>query len=309
MTLSTAQHEHRATGLGGSDAGAALGLNPYKTPVKLYLEKIGEIEPDDLSDNDAVHFGTVLEDTVAAEYERRTGNKVRRDNRSLRHAEHNWMLGHIDRKLVGQPALLECKTAGAWMASDWGPSGSDDVPDAYLVQCLHYLIVTGYKRADLAVLIGGQTFRHYTIGFDRDLADVVIEREREFWQCVETRTPPEIVTAQDIADLYPVDSGDQVLADPALVDAHRDLVKVRETIKARESDKAGIEKRIKAALGEAAELIAPDGSRLVTWKTSESSKVLDTKRLKDEQPDIAERYTVERPGSRRFLVKNPAPAG
>jgi len=146
----------RLNSIGGSDAGAVLGLSPYKTPLDIYLEKTGEIEPPNLSDKEAVRWGNILEDVIAEEFTARTGIKTRRVNRLMQHPVHHFMTAHIDRKIEGKPEGLEIKTAGFFLGNQYGEEGTDQIPDHYLAQVLHYLAVTGYERFHVAALIGGQ---------------------------------------------------------------------------------------------------------------------------------------------------------
>ena len=105
--------ELRKQGLGGSDAGTVLGFNKYKSPFELYQEKIGEYSEE--VDNDAVYFGNALEDFVAQEFAKRTGKKVRRMNKFLVHPEYEFMNANLDRVVVGEKAILECKTASEYL--------------------------------------------------------------------------------------------------------------------------------------------------------------------------------------------------
>jgi len=119
--LTKEQKAARFSGIGGSDAAAAIGINPYRTPVDVWMEKTGRSDRPDLSDNQAVHFGNVLEDIVAKEYQRRTGRKVANVNRTLYHHEDRCILAHIDRRVVGDRSrILECKTAGQWTTGRLG---------------------------------------------------------------------------------------------------------------------------------------------------------------------------------------------
>lgn len=239
--LTAEKLQERLTGIGGSDAGTIAGLNPYKTKYELYLEKRGDIQPDDLSDNQRVHFGNVLEDIVAQEYSRRTGKRVRRNNRTLRHKELPFMLANLDREVVGESRLLECKTADKWAAQSdaWGPSGSDLVPESYLLQTQHYLAVTGRQVADLAVLIGGNEFRVYTIGRDESLILDLIELEREFWQCVEDGTPPAADNAREAAARWPSSiPGKALHADDFIKSEFDRLGEIKAQIKTLEKEEA-----------------------------------------------------------------------
>lgn len=313
MTLTAEQHDVRSKGIGGSDAAAAIGLSKWKTPVKLYLEKIGEIENEEATEGPR-YWGQMLEDIVATEYAKRTGQKVRRRVDAIVHPDYDWMLAHIDRSVDGERKVLECKTSSDYMADQWGKDGSDDVPDEYLIQVQHQLACTGYERADLAVLIGNRDYRIYHLGADRELIDGLIEREYQFWRCVMDRTPPEPVNLRDLQDLYPTDSGEQLLADDALIDAVSDLVQVRARLKASQEDKEKIEQRIKTAMTDCSELVADDGRKLITWKKPRDSIVTDWKAVTEElvrlhgiDPDdfqgTVEDHTKTRENSRRFLVK------
>ena len=181
--------EARRLGIGGSDAAAAVGLCRYKSPLELWLEKTGRKPGADLSDNDAVFWGTVLEPVVAEVYAEKTGAKVRRVNAILQHPEHSYMLANLDR-LVSHPedgsGLLEVKTAGWRSAPFW----EEGVPEGYQCQVLHQLAVTGKAWADVAVLIGGQDFRIYRIDRDEEQIDALVKLEAEFWQHVTDNTAP-----------------------------------------------------------------------------------------------------------------------
>ena len=160
-------HIRRRCGIGGSDVGAVLGVNPYKTPHEIWLEKTGRQLPEDLSGKDAVLAGNLLEDAVAQFYSIRTGHKVRRSNMTRFHPSMPWLAGNVDRVVEGQKRILECKTAGHF-AKGWGESGTDEVPESYLLQVTHYMAVWGYQTADLAVLTGGQNLGIYKFDFDQE---------------------------------------------------------------------------------------------------------------------------------------------
>ena len=151
----------RGMGIGGSDCGSVLGLNPYKSAYTLAAEKIGMIPPEDLSGNAKVWFGTQLEPVVAARFETVTGKRVHKRG-TLQDPEHPYMLANIDRWVVGENAGLEIKTADYHMRDEWGdPDDPNDirVPDAYYCQVQHYLSVTGADYWYIAALIGGNDFR------------------------------------------------------------------------------------------------------------------------------------------------------
>jgi len=302
MNMTAEQLEQRKLGIGGSDAGAVLGLNPFATPVDVYLDKIGESDP--IEENDAMYWGTALEDTIATEYARRTGHKVARRNKHFEHPDHSFMQANIDRWIVGQNKILECKTAGQYMSDKWGADGTDEVPESYLIQCTHYMLVLGVDVTDLAVLIGGRDFRTYTIGLDKELADMVIEKESNFWfNHVLKRIPPAPTGLSDIELLYPADNGEKMLATQEIENKVLTLQGVKEQIKALEVFKKDYELTIKTAIGDASVLMNGEGDAIVTFKKTKDSVTLDKQLFQKEMPETYKAYSKEKPGHRRFLIK------
>jgi len=269
--------------IGGSDAAAAAGRNRWKSPYDLWIEKVNGIsEP---VDNEAVYWGTVLEDVVAKEFEKRTGKKVHRVNQMIISEEHPFMAANIDRKVTGEDALLECKTTNAFNSSEW----RDNVPEAYYLQVMHYLAVTGYSKAYIAVLIGGQQYKQFEIERDEKKIAELIEIERAFWEKVEKEEPPAVDRATNIFDLqYPESNGETVMIED--VDTVERYIELGEQIKELEKERDFMQTLIKAELKDNETGIA--GNYIVNWKSS-SRKSFDTTRFKKEQKELYEEYTKE----------------
>lgn len=180
----------RRSGLGGTDASAVLGLNPWRTPLQVWSEKRGEAPP--VEQTPAMRWGNVLEPVVAEEYALTTGRRLWAPEQVYHHPAHDFLIATPDRLVLGERRGLECKTANGFMTSEWGPSGTDQVPAHYLIQCLHYMAVTGYRVWDLAVLIGGSDFRVYTIHWDEAAGQQLVGRLSGWWQrhMVEGIEPP-----------------------------------------------------------------------------------------------------------------------
>ncbi|SFQ85873.1 putative phage-type endonuclease [Halopseudomonas formosensis] len=298
----------RKRGIGSSDSSAAIGLNPYKSQLELWLEKtnrdqhLAKPNPDD--DTAPVFWGVVLEPIVASQYQRRSGNKVRKVNAVLQHPEHPWMLANIDREVIGSPdvQILECKTAGLNGAKLW----REGVPKYVEVQVMHQLAVTGKQAADVAVLLGGQQLEVYRIERDELLIKHLIELERQFWHYVETDTPPP-ADGSDSAEralrlLYPQDDGEELdfTQDQVLSEAFFNLKQVRHTLAELNQREAALKQTLQQAIGSASKAIFADGS--VSWKKSRDSLGVDTAALFNDHPELKSRYQVGKPGSRRFLV-------
>lgn len=291
MSLTVHQLVERNSGVGGSDAAAAVNLSPWKSPFRLWQEKVGEIQPDFDPDNDYIRFGNLLEDIVADEFARRRGLKVQRVNSTLKHPNHSFMLAHIDRRVVGSREGLECKTASLRMAKEWGEEDTDEVPAEYLAQSAHYMAVTGYTVWNVAVLIAGNDFRMYRIERDEDLIESLITREREFWRCVETRIPPEPTTIEDAFSLWPQDNGKSIATTPEISADVVQLHQLKATAKATEESIDTVGLRIRSYMADATTLLQSSGGKpIATWKTQSASRV-DPAALRENFPDIAKQVT------------------
>lgn len=300
----------RKQGIGSSDAAAAVGLNPYKSQLELWLEKTGRdgnlprTDPHD--EESPAYWGNLLEPIVAAHYTKRTGHRVRRINAVLQHPDPDkaWMQANIDREVIGASAvqILECKTAGINGARLW----KEGVPEYVQLQVQHQLAVTGKAAADVAVLLGGQHLEIHRIERDEALIARLVQLERQFWDSVVSDTPPPADGSESaelaLRCLYPEDQGQTVdfTEDRTLSAAFTDLVSVRQSIADYEKLEAQFKQTIQQAMGEASKAVFETGS--VTWKKAKDSIGLDVTTLLKEQSDLAQRYRITRPGSRRFLV-------
>lgn len=291
----------RKAGIGGSDAAAIAGLNKWKSPVAVFLEKTGKSPEIDLT-SEAAHFGNVLEEVVAQEFSRRTGLKVRRRNAILKHPEHSFMLANVDRLIVGVKEGLECKTASEYLKGEWE---GEEVPASYLIQCQHYMAVTGYSAWWIAVLIGGNKFVYKRIERDEELIQQLINIETDFWtNHVEANVPPMFDGSESSTELlktlYPesVDGTEVELPDETgkLLDA---LDQLSGELKDLETRKKEYENQIKALMGETEKAFV--GDRIVTWKTVRANR-FDSKKFADEHPELHNKYS-KISISRRFAVK------
>ena len=301
--------EVRNTGIGSSDAAAAVGLNPYQSQLELWMEKTGRgaalpiVDPSD--DSTPMFWGTLLEAFVAAHYTKKTGNRIRKINAVLQHSEIPWMLANIDREILGVPEvqILECKTAGMNGAKLW----RDGVPEYVQLQVHHQLAVTGKQAADVAVLVCGNEFRTYRIERNDALIARLIELERNFWHYVESDTPPP-ADGSDSADvalrcLYPNDNGETLdLSDDAEMGAaFADLLAVRAVLCEQEKLESQLKQKIQQRMGDATKATFESGD--VSWKRSKDSVVLDVSKLLTEQPNLVQQFPLVKSGSRRFLVQ------
>ncbi|CAJ0694982.1 hypothetical protein LMG18102_02043 [Ralstonia mannitolilytica] len=300
--------EVRRTGIGGSDAAAAVGLNPFKSQLELWLEKTNRDtdlpKPDPSDTAEPVCWGTLLEPIVAAAYTAHTKRRVRKVNAVLRHPSIPFMLANLDREVVGVPdvQILECKTSGEFGARHW----QDGVPEYVTLQVQHQLAVTGKQAADVAVLLCGQRLEVHRIERDDALIEQLIALEAEFWRYVETDTPPP-GDGSESADkalrcLYPRDSGGTVdfSEDRQLSGTFADLVAVREQITTLEASAAKLKQTIQSAMGNASRALFETGE--VSFKRSKDGTSTDLARLLADHPALAQQYAIPKAGSRRFLM-------
>lgn len=174
----------RKSSIGASDAWACCF-----NPLKVYLDKTGQL-PEETSDE--MEAGLLLEDAVAALYERATGRDVCKSPQAIvRDRVYPWRHASPDRFAMSPPdgcRLLELKTAGD--ADGWGTPGTDEIPERYILQVQQQMAVLGHAEADVAVLIRLGDFRIYTVRRNQPLIDRLTEIEAELWERIQRREPP-----------------------------------------------------------------------------------------------------------------------
>lgn len=289
----------RKTGIGGSDAGAICGLNPYSSAMKVFRDKVGDTE--DEQDNEAIRIGHDLEQYVAERFMEATGLKVRRSNYMYRSKEHPFMIADVDRLVIGEDAGLECKTASAYNADKWADG---NIPLHYMMQCYHYMAVTGKRVWYIAAVILGREFVYRRLEWDDTLINDLIHMESDFWNghvLTGQIPPPDGSKACDevIAQYF---GSARTGAAIELTGFDEKLGRRREILKEiaeLETEKKQIEQEVKLVMGE--HELAMSGRYRVSWGNVDTTR-LDTKRIREEKPEIYEDYaTVSH--SRRFEVK------
>ncbi|MDE7246341.1 MAG: YqaJ viral recombinase family protein [Lachnospiraceae bacterium] len=289
----------RKTGIGGSDAGAVCGLNPYSSAMKVFYDKTsGDVEE---QESEAIRIGHDLEEYVAKRFTEATGLKVRRSNYMYRSKENPFMIADVDRFVIGEDAGLECKTASAYNADKWADG---NIPLHYMMQCYHYMAVTGKRVWYIAAVILGQAFIYRKLVWDEGLIKDLIKAESDFWHnhVLTGQIPPpdgsracDEVIAQYFHTAKKTAAIELVGFDEKL-ERRRDILK---TIAELETEKKQIEQEVKLFMGEH-ELARSEHYR-ISWGNVDSTR-LDTRRIREERPEIYQDYaTVSH--SRRFEVK------
>ena len=278
----------RNGGIGGSDASVIVGMNKWKSPFQLWMEKTGQKEPDDLSDNEAVYWGTVLESAVANRFSEITGKKVCKRG-LMQSEEYPWMLASIDRDVVGENAGLECKTGDIRTKAAWE---DDNIPDAYYIQCQHYMAVTGAERWYIAALLGGNRFVWKTVKRNDEDIKALIDAEKTFWGMVQTNTMPK-VDGSDSCKMALSERFSSVK--PEEIDlpneAEEIISKIDNMQNAVDDLQLSIDEQknlLREMLGEFE--AGTIGEHRVSWKQQAGKSGIDIKRLKEEQPEIYAKY-------------------
>lgn len=274
----------RSRYIGGSDAGAVVGLNPYKSAYTLWAEKTGKIAP--FEGNLITEVGSYLEEFVAELFTRETGKKVRRKNAVLVSDQYPFACANVDRLIVGEKAFLEIKTTNS-LPLMRTLRNSDEFPDAYYAQCVHYLAVTDLQKCYLAVLINCRELKIYEMERDQDEIDALMAAERYFMEHnVRRHVPPEIDGSESTGDTLEALSGDSTDAQADLSPLAKEL-KIYETLAGLQKDTERqmdeIKNKIKAYMGEAGKGVYDRFS--ITYKTQERT-TFDRKALAAEYPDI-----------------------
>ncbi len=289
----------RKAGLGGTDAGAICGLNPFVSPMKVFIDKTTDTI--DQSDNEAMRQGRDLEEYVALRFMEETGKKVRKTNFMYVSREHPFMFANVDRMICGENAGLECKTASPYSAGQWEDG---NIPAHYLIQCNHYMAVTGADRWYLAVVILGKAFRFICIDRDEEAISDLIKIEEKFWNSNVLLNIPPTPDGSDASEIYlkSLYNKASVGKELRLSGYDQDLRRHGEIggiIDRLEKEKKSIEERIKLSM-EDAETAYTD-EYVISWKQYDQER-LDTKKLKIENPEIYENY-LKKVSTRRFIIK------
>ena len=289
----------RKTGIGGSDAGSICGVNPYSSAIKVFKDKVsGEIGE---KNNEAIRIGHDLEDYVAKRFTEASGLKVRKSNYMYRSVEHPFMIADVDRLVVGEDAGLECKTASAYNADKWKDG---DIPLHYVMQCYHYMLVTGKRTWYIAAVILGKEFTYRKLEWDDELISRLIAVEKDFWQnhVMKGVIPPpdgskacdEVIkqyfhTAKKASSVRLVGFDEKLKRREEILDYISEL----------QEEQKQIEQEVKLYMGD--NEFANSEKFCVSWKNIDSTK-LDAKRIKSERPELYADYGKVS-HSRRFEVR------
>lgn len=273
---------HRRNSIGGSDAATIVGLNPWSSPYELWADKLDKIPPK--KENEAMKLGHDLEDYVAHRFTEATGKRVRRENSIITNTDIPFAHANVDRLVVGERAGIECKTTSALNAKRYKDS---DFPANYYVQCQHYMMITGYDKWYLAVLVLGQEFLWFEIKRNEEDIEAMMQAEKDFWEYVEKQEAPPIdgtpACSRTLDALYPDSNPDEDIDLTAVSKALERRSEICQQIKELEEQKKACENAVKDFMQEC-EKGSCEGYK-VSWKSQERT-TLDSKKLAADYPEI-----------------------
>lgn len=307
-------HNKRRAGLGGSDIGAILGVNPYKSAYDLFIDKTNPAG--DSNGNLRTQFGHDFEHVIAEKFSLNYPQyEVQVDTTHYIHPEYLWLNGNIDRKLINRDTkecgVLEIKTTRTFDSEDWGKGTvygiggkvvieDSKVPESYYYQVQHYLCVTGYKFAYLyAFALDTCEYRLYKIDRDETKIKLLIKTGTEFWfNNVIKGIPP----AKDVPFAERKSNGESIDADSSIIAKVAELKAIQQKIEQLLLQEEPLKAEIQEYIGENEILLDVTTEKpLVTWKSSER-RSFDTNRFKAEHEDLYNEY-LKLSTSRRFSVK------
>lgn len=292
---------YRNLGIGGSDASVICGVNKYKSPFELWMEKTGQLPSEEAGE--AAYWGMRMEPIIIDEFVLRTGIKILPVKKILQSRSYPFMLANLDgvcRCPTHGKCVFEAKTASVYKADAW----DDSVPYEYILQVQHYLCVTGYNGAYVAALIGGNFFTWKFVPRDEELISMLIRMERDFWKHVKDNVPPSLDGSDACANFlrkrYPIGMPHSKIKLPdsavELISQHGEASKKIEFFTKQKQHATNV---LKQMLGE--NELGILGDSYVKWQTVAQSR-FDAGLLEAEQPKIHAQY-ITKSSHRRFTIK------
>src|SRR5471032_1677711 len=184
-----ADSSDRRSFIGGSDARIIMGSDEAAL-IRLWREKRGEAEPQDLSGNLIVQLGNATEELNRTWYERNSGRQVRDVQRHVRHALIPWMGATLDGIVDGTEAVFESKFMLPWSFSE------EVAAEKYMAQLQHNMWVTNLRTSVLSIITGGGKWVEIAVPMDPLFVSVLVSAEKKFWRCVQSGETPHLINAE-----------------------------------------------------------------------------------------------------------------
>lgn len=288
VELSQVGELDRSLYIGGSDAAAILGLSPWKTTLDVYLDKVvGKNEEVDASKAKIFARGKRMEPYIIDLFAEETGLVIARRGCRYQHPEYPFLCAEIDAE-AESGENIEIKTVHPFASKDWGIMDTDDIPVYYAAQAMHGLMVTGKQVCIFGAMIGMDDFRTYRVERDEDVITSLRQKEIDFWNMVQNRTPPEPQTTSDAERLFKKDNGSSVEADENAIETILNLKELKAQKKELEAAIDGEEAKLKIAMKDAS-IITMSGNPLATWKCQVTNR-FNQKEFQEAHPALFEQF-------------------
>lgn len=270
--------------------------------VDAILTKQGKREIPDLSDNEAVQMGHVMQPIIGQLFQDRHKMELKEADYALTHPTESWFRSHFDFISADGRVLVEAKNYNAGVRNKFD-ADTNRIPDADYAQLVHECACHGIDRIFLAVLFGGQEFLTFEFNIAQAERDELVQKMAKLWAFCKTDTLPPAESIEQTKLIYPTSNEDALVATQQMEIAVAQLKQYKASIKALEDQAEAVEVLIRNAMGERGSITTYSGETLVTWRASKTSKRFSSDLFKQAMPDIYEKFVIEQPGSRRFLVK------
>ena len=288
--------DKKSHSIGGSEISAILGLNPYQTAIDVYLNKT---EGKQIDNKIIMRAGTVLEPLVADLFQEETGYKVIQPTKRLyEHPDYNFLVGSPDR-FYNENDILECKTTSV---------NYDGIPDFWQLQNIWYMGIVGSQYGAVAFLKNNRDFGFTEIDFNKELFEAMVETAITFWNNhVLQNVPPPITEANksEVAKIYRSHiEGLKIKASKETIQLLNNYSAVKKIKKIVEDKEKDLSETIKFIMKDSEAIIDDNENLLLTWKKNKDSKKFDETRFKEENPELYNKYLIDKQGARPLLIKD-----
>lgn len=292
----------RSLGIGGSEIASILGLDPYRSPYSVWMDKTSGQSKS--VENAYTRSGQKLEKVVVEYFVEETGFAIEPQNdqdfHHICHKEYDYMRGSRDRVYVkpnGERCILECKTTQSNV-------DKNDLPMTWFCQLQWYMGLYGVRIGAIAWLERGIRFDYKEIEFDEVFFNYLVSSVKMFWEnYVLTNTEPPYMNANDVALKYPNHADNVVIeATDELFAVYNKLKEIREKVKDLEAQESILIDSFKTIMKDA-EKAMYHGMTLATWKSGKSKLSFDADKFAQDHPDAIKPYMAEKQSVRRFLLK------
>ena len=266
------------------------------------LEKLGLKERPDLSNVEAVQMGHVMQPIIGRLAQDKLKIELKDADYALTHPKETWLRSHFDFISADGTTLVEAKNYNAAVRNKFDAE-ANIIPPADMAQLVHEAAVHNVSKIVLAVLFGGQNFETFEFDISEAQKESLIKDMARFWGAVATKQPLPAETPEQAKLIYAQDRGTSIVAPQPIEKAAEALKYVKEQIKALEEKEEQLITALQSHMQWCSELTSFDGRVLATWKNTKPSKKFDAKLLQANMPDLYEKFMVETPGVRRFLLK------